>query len=287
MKENYINKMYININSTFELLRLKLQHWFDLIILMLPNIFLAVVVLLIFIFFSKLSHNLLARVLKTFQATETIKRIIVLSLNSFIILTGIFICLDILNLEKAVTSLLAGAGLIGLAISFAFQNIATNVFSGLIIAFRKPFHVGDIIKSGEFFGTIIKIGIQNTTLATDEGQFILLPNKELWEKAIIIFTESKKREVIIHYPVSLQDDWADIQILIKNTMNNFRLLLPMTSVEVFYTKVTPYYADLSINFWIIYQNESDYDIAKGEAILEIKKTLSAAGYKLPEVKYIS
>ena len=58
---------------------------------------------------------------------------------------GIFIAFSILQFDDAVTSLLAGAGIIGLALGFAFQDIASNFISGVILSIRHPFGIGDII----------------------------------------------------------------------------------------------------------------------------------------------
>jgi small conductance mechanosensitive channel len=60
---------------------------------------------------------------------------------------GIFIILGILNLDKAVTSLLVGVGVIGLALGFAFQDIAANFVFGIILAFRKPFTIGEVVNT--------------------------------------------------------------------------------------------------------------------------------------------
>jgi small conductance mechanosensitive channel len=66
----------------------------------------------------------------------------------------LFTVLSILQLDKAVTCILAGAGIIGLGLAFAFQDRATNFISGIFISFRKPIRVGDIVEIGDYMGKI-------------------------------------------------------------------------------------------------------------------------------------
>ena len=60
-----------------------------------------------------------------------------------VIAVGFFTALDLLGLQKTVVSLLAGAGILGLAIGFAFQDLAENLLAGLILGIRKPCQYGD------------------------------------------------------------------------------------------------------------------------------------------------
>jgi len=57
------------------------------------------------------------------------------------------------NLDKAVTSILAGVGILGLALAFAFQDIAANFMSGIFLSFRRPLAVGDIVKTNDQMDT--------------------------------------------------------------------------------------------------------------------------------------
>ena len=52
---------------------------------------------------------------------------------------GVFIALDFMGLKSTVTSLLAGAGIVGLAIGFAFQDMTENLIAGIAMGIRKPF----------------------------------------------------------------------------------------------------------------------------------------------------
>jgi small conductance mechanosensitive channel len=102
-----------------------------------------------------------------------------------ILITGFLSSLGVLHLEKTVTSILAGAGIFGLAIGFAFQDLVTNFISGLLITFYKPFEVGNSIKTKEFSGKVVSITMRSTTMDTDTGERVLIPNKDVVQNPII------------------------------------------------------------------------------------------------------
>jgi small-conductance mechanosensitive channel len=135
----------MNLNKAYSLLSEKLISWFDALIKLLPNLALAAIVVVLGIFISKLLRRYSLKMIKKFSALETINKLFA----SFMYILGIgitlFTALDILNLDKAVTTALTGAGILGLALAFAFQDIAANFMSGIFMSFRHPFNVGDLV----------------------------------------------------------------------------------------------------------------------------------------------
>jgi small conductance mechanosensitive channel len=74
----------------------------------------------------------------------------------------LFIALRVLRLYKALTSLLADAGIAGFALAFAFQDIAANFVSGILLYFRRPLRVGDIAKVKDYMGKVQAINLRDT-----------------------------------------------------------------------------------------------------------------------------
>lgn len=76
-----------------------------------------------------------------------------------------------------ITTLLAGAGVMGLAVAFAAQDTIANVFGSVMVILDKPFTVGDFIKFDGNEGTVTAIGFRSTRLKTVDGYIITVPNK--------------------------------------------------------------------------------------------------------------
>ena len=92
-----------------------------------------------------------------------------------VITLGIILALDVLNLDRAVASMLAGVGILGIAFGFASQDIAANFMSGILLHFVHPFRLDDLIKSGEFFGHVEAIDMRSTQIRNQQGQRITDP----------------------------------------------------------------------------------------------------------------
>ena len=84
----------------------------------------------------------------------------------FFISVTLFTVLNILKLHKAVTSIPARAGIIGLALAFAFQDIAASFISGIFISIRRPMAPGDVVKIKDYMGKVEEINLRDTVIRT-------------------------------------------------------------------------------------------------------------------------
>jgi small conductance mechanosensitive channel len=97
--------------------------------------------------FAKVIQKAFIKLFKKYLDNEALQNLSATIIYYSVFGLGIFIILGILNLDKAVTSLLVGVGVIGLALGFAFQDIAANFVFGIILAFRKPFTIGEVVNT--------------------------------------------------------------------------------------------------------------------------------------------
>lgn len=274
--------MLIDINKTLRLLIEKLQMWFDATVLIMPNLVLATIVFLLFVGMAGLSKRIIDKLLANVRTAENVKGIVKSLVTIVIYLAGAFSALEVLGLEKTVTSILAGAGLIGLAISLAFQNIAANVISGVIISFKHPFLVGDYIEcSDKIFGRVTKINIPNTMLLNDEGQYITVPNKEIWEKNIVNFSKLGLREIELKVGVSFESDLDQVLEVSRKTIEQLPCVAKKDDIDIFYQMLNPYSVELSINFWIKFQESKDFEQAKSDAIRAILASFKQNKIEIP------
>lgn len=84
-----------------------------------------------------------------------------------------------------VSALIAGLGLTGFALGFAFRDILSNLLAGILILIYRPFHIGDYISVSGFEGLVIEIDLRYTMLQADDKK-ILIPNSVLFTNAITL-----------------------------------------------------------------------------------------------------
>lgn len=80
-----------------------------------------------------------------------------------------------------VRAMLAGAGIVGLAVGFGAQNLVRDIITGFFIIFEDQFSVGDFIRVGQFEGTVEEIGLRTTKIKSWTGELHILPNGSIVE----------------------------------------------------------------------------------------------------------
>ena len=134
------------IDDVYKLLTGKLETWMESAITILPNIVVALIIAIAFGFIARIVGNIAGTVMRRTFESRQIAGLLTSIVKSLVLIAGIFIALDFVGLKGTVTSLLAGAGIIGLAIGFAFQDMTENFIAGIAMGIRKPFEIGDVIK---------------------------------------------------------------------------------------------------------------------------------------------
>ncbi len=92
-------------------------------------------------------------------------------------IVGVLVALNAVGVNIA--PILAGAGIIGLAVSFASQNLIRDTINGFLIILEDQYAVGDAIKVGEYGGLVENINLRITQLRDAEGRLITIPNSEI------------------------------------------------------------------------------------------------------------
>ena len=103
----------------------------------------------------------------------TFKRII----GTVIVILGVYLSLNELNVP--IVGVLAGAGLVGFALSFALQDLIKDLINGFRIVWIDSFAVGDFIAVGNVFGLVEDLTLIHTQLRDWEGRLITIPNSEI------------------------------------------------------------------------------------------------------------
>ncbi|MGI2328440.1 mechanosensitive ion channel family protein [Planococcus sp. YIM B11945] len=75
-----------------------------------------------------------------------------------------------------VTGLIAGAGVLGLAVGFGAQNLVRDIITGFFIIFEDQFSVGDFVRIGVAEGTVEEIGLRTTKVKGVGGEMFIFPN---------------------------------------------------------------------------------------------------------------
>ncbi len=270
-----------SINNAVELLISKLDKWGRDLILMLPNLLIALILLLLIFYVASLIRNIVDKLIVRFSHSPALNNLVSNLVYIVLLLFGFMLVLSVLNLTNVVVSLLAGVGIVGLALGFAFQDIAANFISGIIIAVQKPFRVGDMIETNDYDGVIERITLRTIDIRQVTGELVKLPNKMVFENPVTNFSVRGTRRVDLSVGVSYAEDLEQVQKVVINALQDVKNRVNTRDIEVMYYE----FGDSSINFkarfWITYSRQVDYVSAKSDAIIKIKRAFDEADILIP------
>ena len=160
----------------------KNAEFLDSIINKLPDILVALVVLIVFWTISRLVHTAILKILNK-HTTSNIPKIIASIVKKIIIVIGFVTSLGTLGID--VSGIIAGLGITGVALSLALKDILSNFVSGILIFIHEPFKVGDSIEVEGKSGKVKGVNLRYVTIES-EGKDILVPNSISTSKIVII-----------------------------------------------------------------------------------------------------
>lgn len=271
----------MNFTKAWNLVAQKMMGWARDFVLLLPNLLLAVLVVVLSWLVAQLVRNVVARLLKRVSHSEQVTWLLAQVAYVAILAAGLFIALGVLGLQKTVASLMAGAGIITLALGFAFQDIGANLMAGIYLAVRRPFRRGQLIKTQDFFGTVHEVNLRWTEVYTPQGQLVMIPNKQVFENPIMNYSSLGRRRIDLNVGVSYRDDLARAREVAIRAVEEIPQRLPERSVELYYEEIGESSINFVVRFWIPFSKQGDYLEARSEAIERIKRAFDAEGITMP------
>ncbi|WP_282122403.1 mechanosensitive ion channel family protein [Algibacter mikhailovii] len=260
----------------------KLQGWLSAIIQNIPNFILAITVMIASYVVARYTRKIILKLIKNRVPQQSIANIIAKISAVIVVVVGLFLALGIMNLGKMLTSLLAGAGVVGLAIGLALQGTLSNTFAGVIISFRKRIQIGNWVETNGYSGEVIDVNLKEFVLREADNNIVVIPNKMILENPLKNYSLTTRMRVFLECGVGYESDLEEVKKLTKEVIaNSFDQVQSPENVEFYYTE----FGDSSINylcrFWIDAESMLEKLNAKTQAIIEIKKAYDKAGINIP------
>jgi small conductance mechanosensitive channel len=272
----------VGIRKAWDLLTAKVMGWGRDFVLLLPNLLVAIGVLIGFWVLARVARNVLMRVLRRVSHSEQVNRVLGNAVYLALLAAGVFVGLGILGLQKTVASLLAGAGILGLALGFAFQDIAANLMAGIYLSIQHPFRVGHLIETKDIFGVVQRVHLRWTEMRTQPGQIVLIPNKQVFENPITNYSATGRRRIDLKAGVSYGDDLEKVRRVAVQALEQVSTRKADTQVELFFEELGESSVNFVARFWIDFtSHNSDYLQARSEAIERLKRAFDENGISIP------
>jgi small conductance mechanosensitive channel len=269
------------LNDAFGMLWDKITGWIETFIAMLPNLGVAIVVFIIFVLLARLSKKIVRKLFDKTSDNKAVRSLLTTITYYVVIGVGIFFILGILNLNKTVTSLLAGVGIIGLALGFAFQDIAENFIAGIILSIRRPFKIGDRVEISDYFGDVEEMNLRTTVMRSGTGQMIYIPNADVLSNPIENFDDTGVRRIDLEVGVSYAADLDQAEELAVKAINGLDEVIQKDDILLSYYEFGGSSINFQIRFMVEYKSQGYYISVRSKAIKAINDAFSDANITIP------
>ena len=168
--------------------------------LLSSNIFKAVVTLVIGLLAIRVVNKLIRVSLEKSRLEKAAHSLITsLAKAAMYILLGLIVA-STLGID--VTSVVALASVLTLALSLALQNMVSNIIGGFTILYTHPFHSGDYVEIAGQSGTVQEINMTYTMLATPDNKLVSIPNSAVVAAQIVNYSATGTRRVDVNVSAS-------------------------------------------------------------------------------------
>ena len=174
--------------------------------------------------------------------------------------------------------LVAGLGVTGFIIGFAFQETLGSFAAGMMIALNQPFKVGDYVVAGGVEGAVLELNMMATVFATADNKKVVVPNKVVWGSAITNFSALGKRRVDTRIAVDYGTDLKKAVAIALDTLKNLPGVLAEPAPAVAVASLDESAVTINLRPWAAC---ADYWAVYSGAQEAVKKAFEENGIKIP------
>lgn len=214
----------------------------------LSHILSAILTLLICLLVSRLLLKLAKKLLhRGKKLNDRLRQIILTAIKVVLyVLTGI-ITAGALGLNT--TSVTALVSVLTLGVTLAAEDILGNVAGGLVILSSHPFNIGDEIEISSTVGVVREITLNHTKVETCNGQYVMLPNKELSSSRIINYTAMGRRRVVVNVTASYDAPTDTVKAACMEAVAATPNVLPEPAPQAYLTGYGSSSIEYSVRCW--------------------------------------
>lgn len=269
------------LKSSWQNMLERLGEWLDVAITNLPNMILAILVFTIAYWLSQNVRHWVERPLKRFVKQTSIRTLIANIASILVVALGLFLSLGILNLDTVLKSLLAGAGVAGLAVGLALQGTLSNTFSGVFLAIKDILNVGDFIETNGYSGKVEEITLRSTKIREADNNIVIIPNKMVLDNPFKNYGLTRKIRVALECGVSYDSDLNQVEQLTKDAIKDAFPQEYGDNIEFHYLAFGDSSINFQVRFWLPATAKLTMLEARSKAIVTLKQTFEKNNVDIP------
>lgn len=222
----------------------------------------------------KIVKSYIRRVQVTHERQQTAMNIFEKITSGFLIVVTFTLALKVVGLDLTLM-----ISVITLGLSFGLRDVIKNYIAGLLVLFKAPFEIGDVIKIRNFIGKVEKIEFQAVTIKTFEHREITIHNSDLLTQPITNYSKAQQSRLEIPVPLGYGTDTSKALRIFDTILRNDPLVLKSPKHTILFKTFHSEGIHVLIRFWV--QKPANELLIRSTLIMQINNAFDEAGIMAP------
>lgn len=201
-----------------------------------------------------------------------------------VVLVGLVVALDLLNATALVGALLGTAGVIGIAVGFAFRDVVENYLAGVLLSLRQPFAPHDHVSIDGHEGKVAALTSRATILITLDGNHLRLPNALVFKGVTLNYSRNPSRRFSFDVGIASDASVSAAQAVALACLRDMEAVLDDPGPSVLLAELGDSSCVLRMGGWVD-QRATSFGRARSEAIRLVRRAFIEAGIEMPDPGY--
>jgi small conductance mechanosensitive channel len=270
------------VETFFEDIQTQVVENYDTLVAITPRLIIAIVLLVIFWFLGYYVKKLANKRLEKNMSDSLLANFLAGLVRGIILLMGILFVLRFWGFTGVVTSVLTGAGISAFIIGFALKDIGENFLAGILLAFKRPFKIGDVIEVSGVKGRVIQLNLRDTQIKTEDGKDVYMPNGSMVKNPLINFTIDGFIRNQFDIGLDHGSDYNAAILLMEEKLQDVKGILKGNRAPVIVVKeIANNAVIITVFFWVnTFTRVPPFNKVKSRAMIVVIKALEEAGFNL-------
>ncbi|MCK7593239.1 mechanosensitive ion channel family protein [Pseudomarimonas salicorniae] len=197
---------------------------------------------------------------------------------------GLLLAMELLDLTAMVGALLGAAGVVGIAMGFAFKDIIENHLAGVLLSLRQPFAPNDHLSIDGHEGKVVGLTSRATLLMTLDGNHLRIPNSKVFNAVILNYSRNPLRRFEFDLGVGGDDDLVRAQQIGLEAITASGLVSSERAPRASVVALGDSSVVVRFTGWVD-QRRHDFTAARSACLVRVKQCLEERGVSLPEPQF--
>lgn len=194
------------------------------------------------------SGHIIHKILQHYGISASIEQLLNNILSVLILILGAASVLAQFGFD--IVSLVAGLGIVGLAVGFAAQSTLANFIAGITILLEQSFQVGDWISLNDNEGRVVLISLRTTHILTRDNVTVIIPNATVASSEVINLTSKNFVRFDIKVRIALEDDIAEARKVILQVLTDADVVLTRPESSATVSEIGDFGVFFIVRFWV-------------------------------------